>query len=941
MNLSTNQIRIQYEIDTSKIEAAKAQFDKLSDSERALLEQLKKFQKEFQKSTDTVKTETEKQKTETDQLKNKIASITGPIASNRQALSAFTNQLRSAGQAASDAAQKAKAGFAGAESAQRANIAAANAFKLALAKVHPEVEKIKTETVKTANETKKLSESTNSYSDMLGKVGKVAAGVFAASQIIAFGKQVIDTTIKFEGLNKAIEFASGSSEAYAKNNEFLRDTIQKYGLDLRSTTEAYKQFFTASTLAGQSQEETNKQFLAVSKAATVMKLSADQTNGAFMALGQMMSKGTVQAEELRGQLGERIPGAFSIMARALNVNEKQLNKMLEQGQVLSKDALPAFAAELEKTFGKSAENNLNGMVNSQNRFNSAMDGLILAIGQKLQPFLQGSYDLAAGIAKELTKAAGGGQSEVAKKNAVEAVAQRRTENEIVKAIIKSGLNLNKQEHERLRVRIAQQKLLELDAKISEQITKVTDAKVAAAAAFNTKKILELEEAERELAILREQDKILTKIAGVEIGPPKEKVVELTEEERKELEKQYQAKLKLLDVEERIALIRAKIDFEDPVQLATEELLIRKRFTGQKIALDKEAEKIGIQGAKEARRLRAAELEGETEDTRRNVRDIGKDLRKRYEQQLADEADFDRKRGLDQEKQLEKQKQLDADVVDSEQKKAEAIAKIDENSKQEKEKLYEELEQLSEMQAQKEIELAQTISNGLFSIYQGRLSNEMTALQNRYSEEIRLAGDNEQKVNELRQKQREEEKVIKEKQFRAEQLQAATNVLFNAAPQIVKYAVTAPPLAALIATIAATQTALIFAQPVPEYAEGTKGKKHKGGKAIVGERGVEKVVTESGQVYFTPPHATLLDLPKGAEVIPNHELSRKEIFYATSTTNQRPIATQQDMPVAAIVDAIGKLPITSLTMDKKGFEVALKKPKYTQKVLNNRFANSRL
>ena len=31
--------------------------------------------------------------------------------------------------------------------------------------------------------------------------------------------------------------------------------------------------------------------------------------------------------------------------------------------------------------------------------------------------------------------------------------------------------------------------------------------------------------------------------------------------------------------------------------------------------------------------------------------------------------------------------------------------------------------------------------------------------------------------------------------------------------------------------------------------------------MVGEKGVEKVVTKSGKVYFTPPTATLVDLPK--------------------------------------------------------------------------------
>ena len=56
-------------------------------------------------------------------------------------------------------------------------------------------------------------------------------------------------------------------------------------------------------------------FTAVAGAARVMGASADDARGIFTALEQIVSKGTVSAEELRGQLGERLPGAFQIAAR--------------------------------------------------------------------------------------------------------------------------------------------------------------------------------------------------------------------------------------------------------------------------------------------------------------------------------------------------------------------------------------------------------------------------------------------------------------------------------------------------------------------------------------------------------------------------------------------------------------------------------------------------
>ena len=81
---------------------------------------------------------------------------------------------------------------------------------------------------------------------------------------------------------------------------------------------------------------------AVSKAATTLGLSSSEADGALLAVSQMMSKGTVQAEELRGQLGERLPGAFQIAARAMGVSTSELGKMLEAGQVIAEDFLPQY-----------------------------------------------------------------------------------------------------------------------------------------------------------------------------------------------------------------------------------------------------------------------------------------------------------------------------------------------------------------------------------------------------------------------------------------------------------------------------------------------------------------------------------------------------------------------------------------------------------------------
>jgi hypothetical protein len=225
-----------------------------------------------------------------------------------------------------------------------------------------------------------------------------------------------------------------------------------------------------------------------------------------------------------------------------------------------------------------------------------------------------------------------------------------------------------------------------------------------------------------------------------------------------------------------------------------------------------------------------------------------------------------------------------------------------------------------------------------NLYQQQLSAELSALQIRYSEEARLAGDNKQKLTEIAEKQREEEKAIKLKQFRANQVAAVADVVFNTAPLIANYlsGVLTAPLAAVAIAAQAAQIGFILAQPVPEYRLGTRGKKHPGGPAIVGEEGVERVITDSGKVYYTPPTATLIDLPRGAEVVPNKQL-KNELFYASLINRS---GTRGPDPVVSGISELGSilkgLPVHQIMMDERGFEKYIRTPRRSTRILNNRF-----
>jgi hypothetical protein len=75
-------------------------------------------------------------------------------------------------------------------------------------------------------------------------------------------------------------------------------------------------------------------------------------------------------------------------------------------------------------------------------------------------------------------------------------------------------------------------------------------------------------------------------------------------------------------------------------------------------------------------------------------------------------------------------------------------------------------------------------------------------------------------------------------------------------------------AALAGALGAVQIAAIASKPIPAYAEGTKS--HKGGLAILGDGGGAELIREGHHFSLSPSVPTLMNLKKGAEVIPHEE-----------------------------------------------------------------------
>lgn len=247
---------------------------------------------------------------------------------------------------------------------------------------------------------KDLEQSMSKQERTAGKVGAAfkAVGPAIAGLITAQTVQaVVNTTLAFDKLENKLKFATGSTKAAADEMKFLRDTAERLGLDLLSTGDAYASLAAAAKGTALEGTAAREIFTAVSEASRVMGLSADETTGALKALEQMISKGTVQAEELRGQLGERLPGAFQIASRAMGVTTEELGDMLQSGEVLAEDLLPKLAKELRAAVAKDVEDAAGGAAAGFARMSTAVDELVNAIGDS------GLVSLLAAVAEAAAK----------------------------------------------------------------------------------------------------------------------------------------------------------------------------------------------------------------------------------------------------------------------------------------------------------------------------------------------------------------------------------------------------------------------------------------------------------------------------------------------------------------------------------------------------------
>lgn len=237
---------------------------------------------------------------------------------------------------------------------------------------------------------------------MAGAFSGVASSIFGLRGAMAglglglLTRSIVSTTLEVERLKIGLNSMTNDMGKTGKRFAELRKFSNEMGVDFMTTAGAFKSFGVAVEATGIEAKESERIFRAFITAGAAMQMSNDEMKGSLLAVSQMFSKGKVSAEELRGQLGERLAPAFSLAAESVGMTTAELDKALASGNILATDMVPKLATLLEEKFGEGAKSASKSATAQFNRFTNAMNDLKFAIGSS------GVVDALAKLAGKIT-----------------------------------------------------------------------------------------------------------------------------------------------------------------------------------------------------------------------------------------------------------------------------------------------------------------------------------------------------------------------------------------------------------------------------------------------------------------------------------------------------------------------------------------------------------
>ena len=204
--------------------------------------------------------------------------------------------------------------------------------------------------------------------------------------------QILALTSAYVGLQGAIELFKKTLEASQEGTilkirtevladgwdttakdleQYFRGTAERMGLVLTDVIQDASKLFVSGKENGLDLQTSKYIYEQFSGLGQLMGADAETQKGITKALSDMLSKSTIQAEELKGQLGDRLPQAMALFSKAMGVSNSELLKMMKDGELLASDVLPKVADVIKNQYGAAMEKMYDTIPANQARLNTA------------------------------------------------------------------------------------------------------------------------------------------------------------------------------------------------------------------------------------------------------------------------------------------------------------------------------------------------------------------------------------------------------------------------------------------------------------------------------------------------------------------------------------------------------------------------------------------
>lgn len=197
--------------------------------------------------------------------------------------------------------------------------------------------------LRSQTKTTSINNTSDAFNNLASNAIKLSGAFYSVMGALNAYKAIMNAGLKRDSAQRAAKFVLGDKASEAET--FIRGLADRTGLNISEGLSSYAKF-AAGAQGSMSQEQTQELFGNATAMSRLMGLSNDELNGILKAFEQMASKGKIQAEELRGQLGDRMAGAFKLFAEALGMTATELDKAMKDGKILSSDTLPKVAKQM-------------------------------------------------------------------------------------------------------------------------------------------------------------------------------------------------------------------------------------------------------------------------------------------------------------------------------------------------------------------------------------------------------------------------------------------------------------------------------------------------------------------------------------------------------------------------------------------------------------------